>query len=190
MWSDWLKIIQLKPRFLFGLGLLGVLLLFLPSSLVGSFGIISVRDSYRGWIGTATLAAFAFWGVQLLPSLKAWLHERKRKSEILMSLDALSKEEQFLLAYCLDRNQRTVCLPMIDRAATSLCQKGLLVSANRFADSLAWPFTIPNFVWEHLQLISPQILPEEERVNPEVRRRFDEFERFLHRHDRGPSLRF
>jgi hypothetical protein len=188
MLSDWTKVFELKPRFLFALWFLGLLLLFLPGGFADRFGVISIRDSYRGLIGFVTLASFSLWLVQLFSVLMAWRHDQKRKVEILAALDALSKEEQFLFAYCLDRNQRTVCLPIIDKAATSLCQKGLLESTNRFGDSLAWPFTIPKFVWKRLQQVRPQVLPDEKRLDPTLQREFGDFERFLHRHDRRPSL--
>lgn len=178
MWPDWLKVIQLKPRFLLGLWLIGTLILFLPSSVANSLGIVLLREHYRGWIGLATLSAFSFWVIQLWPLLRRWQQNRRRKAEILEAINSLSVYENFLLAYCLDRNQRTICLKITDVAAGSLCQKGLLIRADN-GHFMAFPHTIPLFVWRHLQELKPQILPQEALDNPNYRKLFDEFERNL-----------
>src|SRR3989338_1531143 len=79
MWPDWLKVIQLSPRFLFGLWFLGVLILFLPPTLSDNLGISEIRKDYKGWIGIATLAAFAFWVVQLVPSFQTVYRRRNMR---------------------------------------------------------------------------------------------------------------
>jgi len=179
IWPDWIKVIQLKPRYLFGLCFLGSLILLVPVNFANTLGITIIRDSYRGWIGLLTLGSFTFGAVQLLPSIQIWKQERKRAAKIFESIHTLSKDENFLLAYCLDRNQRTICLKLVDSAGASLCQKGILERASGTGSMLAWPHTIPSFVWVHLLLHKEEILPEHMRLNSEVREAFANFDRAL-----------
>jgi len=176
IWPDWLKVIQLKPRFLFGLWLFGSLILFLPSKYSDGLGITAIREHYKGWIGTATLGALAFWVVQLIPYIKEYRINRRRRASILKSIDTLSKDEQFLLAYCIYKNQRTIWLNISHSAGNSLCQKGILERATHGAIS-AYPHTIPPFVWQHIISNRAMILPEEKWHSPELKQQFSEYDR-------------
>jgi hypothetical protein len=126
VWPDWLKVIQLQPRFLFGLWVFGALLLFLPPHAATSLGVVTIRDHYRPWIGLGTLGAFAFWLVQLLPAMSRRLSSSKYQATVLKNLNGLTREERFQLAYCIHRGQRTLYLRITDAAAQSLRNKGLL----------------------------------------------------------------
>ena len=176
MWPDWLKVLQLKPRFLFAFWFFSVLILFMPVSLADKLGITQIRESYRSWIGIATSGFFAIWIVQLWPSFKQWWRSRRQQSEILKFVKTLSEDERLLLAYCLDRNQQTVRVDMFSpmgAAAASLHQKGLMEPAEGLGSAIDWPYTIPTFVWKYLQAHKSRI------VRPELRQRFDEIERSL-----------
>jgi hypothetical protein len=150
-WPDWLKVIQLKPRFLFGLWFLGAMILAMPTRLATQLGVDAIRDSFRAWIGVATLAALSFWIVQLTPSLQAWWKYCKRRSEALGNLESLSSREREILAYCLRRNQRTVDIPLEDPAARSLQSKGLLEAVAGYGNATEWPWTVPTWAWKHLK---------------------------------------
>ncbi|MFQ5752314.1 MAG: super-infection exclusion protein B [bacterium] len=155
---DWLKAIQLKPRFLFGLFILGVVILKVPDSYAKIFGITDLLNQYRGWIGVGTLAALCFWFVQLWPWLWKQINSRKRKSNILKNINNLTEKEHRILAYCLTRNERTINLDIINPEGLSLCNKGLLAKAQGVGDMLEWPYTMPSFVWDHLQDIREEFL--------------------------------
>ena len=181
---DLLKVIQLKPRFLFGLSLVGLLLIFFPDALAAKFGFGEIRGTYRGWIGVGTIIAFAFWLVQLVP---AWLQMRDAKryrSEVLGRIESLSPEEWLLLAFCVNRSQQTLTLEVTHRAANALKAKGLLAMAGGVGNQLAWPYTVPGFVWSHISGDSRVLFPHEEHENPQVQARFDELDRYMRRHDR------
>lgn len=169
MWPDWLKVIQLSPRFLFGLWFLGLLILFLPPTLAESFGISEIRKDYRGWIGIATLAGFSFWVVQLIPSFQTMYRRRKLRREILSCVNSLSQNESRLLAYCVYRGQRTIPLPITNSTAVSLRQKGILEQAGGTGSALAWPYTIPSFVWKYLISHRPTLFSELENLRPNER---------------------
>lgn len=182
-WSGWLKAIQLKPRFLFGLWLLGAIILFLPDAVAESFGIRDIRQSFRGWIGIGTLAAFAFWCVQLIPFYRAKRNTKNLRERVVRSLGSLSQEEWLLLAYCSNRNQRTIPLEITHRAANALVAKGILIRASGVGDSLAWPFTIPEFLWEHLKTNPEAIFNGVDPNASQLQARFQEIEAHIRRHD-------
>jgi hypothetical protein len=180
---DWLKVIQLKPRFLFGIWLIGSLILFLPNGFADEFGIKAIRENYRGWIGIGTLAAFAFWLVQLIPAFQNWRAVKKIREEIIHSVDSLSPEERRLLAFCLWRNQQTITLEITHRAAGALVAKGMLIQANVTGDILAWPFTVPDFLWHHLKADHQLILQGTDPNDPQLLENFRRMEAHIRRWD-------
>ena len=173
MWPDWLKVIQLKPRFLFAICVLGVVILWLPQSLADIFGVAEIRQVHRTWIGLVTLAGFIFWMVQLLPCLTEWNLQRKLPKLALEAIESLSEEEKLILAYCLVKNQRTILLPISNPAVAALCDKWLLEKAEE-GNILRYPYTVPLQVWRRLAVYQDQLLPN--GLTAEVRRTFDDFE--------------
>lgn len=193
--ADYIKIFELKPRYLFAVWFFGALLLLLPSYITDRFGFTAITNSYRGWIGLATLAVFTLWIVQMW----SWYEERKEKGKVkseaeakaqaearqqeeqlaqahveaLRSLSTLSAGEQRLIMYALYNNQQTVVTRFTDQAAQALRSKRLLVAAGQ-GDAFNFPFTIPNFVWDHLQKHKAEFLPQE--VIPAFERWMEMFE--------------
>jgi len=158
LFSDWFKAIQLKPRFLFGFFILGILILLLPKDFAYFFGITDLRNQYRGWIGVGTLAAFCFWLVQLWPKFRDWLDARQEEKKVLKNLNTLTKKEYLVLAFRLHRGTQrwneTEETREIDfgeygdskhEIYSSLFQQGLLLE-----ESVSI-YQIPLFVWKHLQ---------------------------------------
>ncbi len=149
-WSwfkSWWKSLQAKARYLFGVWLLGLLLLGLPVPWSDFLGITTLRESFRGYIGFVTLAAFVFWVIALIPFVERRLARRR----ILQNLRSLSDGEKRILAYCLLHDQRTIAREVGDPSAVALCNKGLLSQAGGLIDMAKIPFTIPMFVWVRLQ---------------------------------------
>jgi Super-infection exclusion protein B len=181
VWPDWLKVIQLQPRFLFGLWVFGALLLFLPTHPATALGVVAIRDHYRPWIGLGTLGAFAFWIVQLLPVMARRLLSSKYQATVLKNLSGLTREERFQLAYCIYRGQRTLYLRITDSAAQSLCNKGLFEVSTGQGSMLAWPFSIPLFVWEFIRANPHTILAQSEWGRPELLGAFVRFEEDMQR---------
>ena len=182
-WPDWLKVIQLKPRFLFGIWGLGALLLFLPDKTISVFGAVALRDSYRPWIGVTTLAAFVFWVVQLVPHMHQYISRWKQRREVIRSLESLSEEEWLILAYCMERNQRTITLTLADRVAGSLMAKGLLVMASGLGNQLAWPNTIPTHLWKHLSKDKEAFMGRWKFEAEFLQYRFSEIDAHVRRYD-------
>jgi len=181
--SDFLKTIQLKPRFLFGLWLVGMLLLFFPDGWATKFGFRSIVEHYRGWMGLGTITAFAFWLVQLVPSWRKARAVKRCRQRAIESLAALSSDELLLLGFCLNRNQRTLTLEVTHRAANALKAKGLLEMASGSGNIAAWSYTVPDFVWDHLCRNPRVLFPNNEHELPQVQAQFDELDRQMRRHD-------
>ncbi len=183
--SDSLKVIQLKPRFLCGIWLIGMLVLFFPNGLATMFGFREIREHFRGWIGLGTIVAFAFWLVQLVPSWQQARAIKKYRRRIIETLTSLSADEWLLLAFCVHRNQRTLTLEVTHRAVNALKAKGLIVMASGVGNNLAWAYTIPDFVWEHLNKNLNILFPNNEQEMPEIQAGFDELDGHMRRYDRG-----
>ena len=182
-WPDWLKVIQLKPRFLFGIWLIGALILFLPQKAAEGFGFLNIREHYRGWIGIGTISAFAFWCIQLIPLFSNYRSTTKYKTGVTQSLSSLSQEEWFLVAYCLNRNQQTITLELTHRAARALVAKGIFIAADGVGNSLSWPYTIPNFLWNHIKANGHLIFNKLSPADDQLQNAFAQLERTIRRHD-------
>jgi hypothetical protein len=183
VWPDWLKVMQLKPRFLFGILLLGILILFMPLGLANTLGIGDIRNSLRPWIGLGTLSAFSFWLIQLIPKYQYFRRSRRYRAEMIRSLKSISPEEWILLAYCLERNQQTITLSIVDRYAGSLVARGILERAGGIGNQLAWPYTIPTYLWAHLLTNREQFLANAPFPESEVESRLRGLHQHICRHD-------
>jgi len=158
-----------------------MLVLFLPDSIGIKFGILALRAKYLPWIGGGTLAAFVLWVVQLVPWINAKFAQRRYRTQVLQNLFGLTEQEQFLLCYCTHRGQRTVYLAPNDSAAQALCNKGLLVPSSGLGRALSWPFTIPQFVWEHIRANRHVLMSDADWNSPALLRAFDIFEQGIER---------
>jgi len=180
-WPDWLNVIQLKARYLFGLWVLGALILFMPDFLAQRLHVITIRTEYGRWIGVGTLGCFAFWLVALLPLFEKQLTRRKRLGYLVNALAALSVRENALLAYCVSRRRHTVLLPdgsLEGNIAAGLCQKGLMVMAGGKVNMFAVPYTIPDEVWGIILSNEQRWLPRDDRERTAMDTYFAEVDTF------------
>ena len=179
-WSwlpDWVKTVRVRARYLFGVWCLGLLVLALPQWGAEFFGVTDFREVARPYVGVITLAAFVFWIIALVP----WFQTRRRTREYLettlANFKTLSEDERLVMAYCVYREQRTVLLPAIEPVALSLCSKGLLDQMEGHGNIAAWPFTVPEHVWDALELQPGLVARSDDRRNPAVVERFREIDR-------------
>jgi hypothetical protein len=179
-WVAIVKAIQLKARFLLGLWVLGGLILFMPSWVSERLCLGELRNVAGGWIGLATVGAFAFWLVQLWPWACGKYLTFRRRRETLKSIDSLNGNELFFVRYCLHKMHRTVYLSLGNAAGESLCQKGLIERA-RMGDRVAYPYTIPLHVWKNLLLKKAQLLPDSLLANPQVVAAFEDCTRRMNK---------
>lgn len=181
--GDFLKLIQLNARFLFGIWLFGVILLFLPKDIAEIFGIVELRSSYRPWIGVGALGAFAFWLVQLFSIWTASRNLNAQRGRLIRALESVSGEEWILIAYCVIQNQQSVTLSLVDRIAGSLVARGLLVRADGVGNKFSWPHTIPDFLWNHLIENRGEFLAKAPFAEDEMKARLQGLHEHIHRHN-------
>jgi hypothetical protein len=180
---DWLKAIQLKPRFLFAFGVLGSFIIFLPQSAARSFGFTDIPKSLRPLIGIATLGSFTFWVVQLIPEYRIFQSRKREKHRLVEALDSISGGEWVVLAYCLDINQQTIPLSLADRAGGMLASKGMLLRSGGTGNQLAWPHTIPDFLWTYLKKHRREFLTKSPYPQEQIAGRLQGLDDHIHRHE-------
>lgn len=173
-WAEnFLKLIELKARYFFALWVLGSLLIFLPLSIKEQMGLANLPLVIKPWIGIITLVSFVMWVTQLFQVLRDWFKLRRMRAEIINQLETLSTDERDIFIVCLAKNQRTIHRNITDPDTHSLISKRLLVQAAGSGNMLAWPFTVPTFVWKHLKENEEILFPElyDEVAMKEVLRR-------------------
>jgi Super-infection exclusion protein B len=184
-WPGWAKpdtFLKLFEHRLLLFGIFAVCAIFwiLPTSIANYLRVADFRELHRTAVSLVGGTAFVLWAVQLWPLFvrlaRSKLRASKDRSQTLRNLETLSRDELFVLAFCLDRNQRTVALYPFGQRATALVQKGLLVPAN-YGTALEFNHTIPDFVWDELQRRRNEILPADTYELEAIKFEFDEFER-------------
>jgi hypothetical protein len=185
---EWIKaIVELKPRIFFGIWLFGAIILLLPGSVVDWLGVTGIRSSYRGWIAIATIAAVVLWFVQLVPSVRGWLGQRRARREVLAAIDTLSSEEMVVLAYCLVSQRQTITLRVTDRDIAALVDKGLMAPAAE-GSVLEFPYTVPGFVWRYMCKNPQRLLKGIKPDDPRLQRAFIALEERIGRYDHHYGL--
>ena len=188
---DFLKLLfKVELGTLCGVVLFGVITLSLPDKAAHWLAVDRFRIDHGQEIGIATLFAFCLATTQFVhmwwKSRKQQLQRIQMKEDILKGLEALSEEEQQLLAYCVNRQRRTFharTASKIFNTAVGLQQKHLLISGGPSYSILAVPFTIPDYVWERLPLHFSEFLP-----NGSLPPNAEEYFRMLDREVQGQGI--
>jgi hypothetical protein len=159
-----LSALRLAPRILFALWVFGALVLLLPPGPATTLGIDVFRTAHREWLGLGTLGAFVLWLTNAALIFARWTRGkvavRRRKAGALRALDSLNQEELMLLAYFAYKGAPTQELPLNYPPARSLAAKGLLRITTGSGNMFAWPYIIPDFVWQELQLRRGELFPD------------------------------
>lgn len=180
--SDWIKAIQMHPRFLFGISLVGIIFLAAPAGLMESVGLTELRTHYKAWVAVGTLISAVFFFIQLTPILIEKLAQQKLRKARIASLSTLSVEEWVMISYCLEHNEQTIARPVTDRIASGLAARGLLVMAARGAINAA-PFSIPTYIWNHLQENRSTFLENGPLTEDLLKTEFGKLHRDIRRYD-------
>ncbi|MCB9026110.1 MAG: superinfection exclusion B family protein [Bdellovibrionaceae bacterium] len=173
--ESYLKVIQLKPRFLFGLLAFGLIMILFPDDLATKFGFQKLRADYRGWIGIGTIAVFCMWLMQLIPAINRKYKGWQAKKTVLARLYTLSEYERDDLLHCIYKNQQTINASMIDGSVHGLTTKGILVMGTGTGNRMSWPYTIPDYIWNHIQKNKEELFPElfDDAILKELQRKWD-----------------
>lgn len=169
--------IHLAPRHLFGMSVLGLFLLFASSNILSIFGIETIVNDYRAFIGLFTLFSIVFFVIQLIPGISKKYRQYQYKKQLLNELYSLSKEEKVLLLHCLANNQKTISLPISHSVANRLKSKGILMMSGGSGNMTAWAYNIDDDIWkktkqDHSVLSNGMSEEEMRRINNEI---FDRF---------------
>ena len=89
--------IHLAPRHLFGMSVLGLFLLFASSNILSIFGIETIVNDYRAFIGLFTLFSIVFFLIQLIPAISKKYRQHQYKKQLLNELYFFPKRKKF---YC------------------------------------------------------------------------------------------
>jgi len=151
--ARWVKAITgLKPRFLFVLWFLCVVLALLPYGRLPSVQPLQTLYEHRWWLWLLALVFLSLWFAQLVPGVTDALRRRAARRGVLSRLVSLSDDERLILLYCLTHKQQSVALARSDPDAVSLVHKGfLVVPGGAVVDARACPHAIPDFVWKHMR---------------------------------------
>ncbi|MDF1875796.1 superinfection exclusion B family protein [Sulfurimonas sp. SAG-AH-194-I05] len=163
--DKFLKLLHLEPRTLFGIVLLGSILLFGTEEFLTTFGLELFRNDYKGWIGIITLISAIFFLIQLLPWIQNIYHQYKYEQKVIEYLSSLSREESLLLLYCKRKKQQSLSLPVTHGTAKSLVSKGIMEQAGGNGSMMEWPYTVSNIVWKKIltdETVLPHIVPDDE----------------------------
>ena len=169
--EKFLQIIHLKPRSLFGISIVGILLLFNPYGILISFGLENIVDEYRGLIGFITLVTIVFFVIELIPWIKNKYFIHSYNKQVLSYLESLSQDESFMLLYCKKNNMRSLSLSLTNSIANSLVSKGILEQAGGTGNMTAWTYTVSDVVWNKITK-NEHILPT---ISDEDLKRYEEY---------------
>ena len=156
--AEWIELgkevakLAARPRVSFALWVGSLVLLGVP--LPGFLRLDRVRNDY-GWIaGLLFLFTFLLWAVEiiLLPKnrLIAYAEERIQNRHKLSLLTYLNPDEaRVLLRHIESQSQTSQSRGDLDEIS-SLIQKGLLVAVPHESNYGFKPYTVPLFVWQHI----------------------------------------
>jgi hypothetical protein len=109
-----------------------------------------------------TLGFFSLWAITMVTHYLKWRKagalELERQDRSLQYLWMLNDEEWAILAYCLIYREQTVLVELTNPAANALTSKGLLLRAGTGQNILAFPHTVPPFVWIQLRAFEGRFL--------------------------------
>lgn len=174
-----LKVFDLLLQLALPVAIASFVVVYMPEEMAQEQGLYEIQRDYKGWFLIAGIIGLSSWAASFLKYTKnKWVSSSLRKKErhnIIESLSSLSEEENTLVGYCLLLNRRTITVPLINSVANSLVSKGLLIQARGGGNMLAWPYTIPDFVWIHLQIIKHEWFSADDLMNDNLRQNYQAF---------------
>jgi hypothetical protein len=113
-----------------------------------------IRDEFGQWIGATCLGAFILWVVEIsiyiYEQVKGLYLVWREKHKTLEQLDSLSHGEATILLRYIQQGSQTDNYMKDSNEANSLVQKKLLIMVAVETRYESRPFTVPRFVWKHI----------------------------------------
>jgi len=161
------RILEAAAKNAWGVFVVCLFAILLPSDPAESMGLKTIRDVYLGfwWIGL--IFSGAIWGGSVFPRVSGWFsatrNRRAAESTIINRLNTLDTREYMWVAYCLLHNVQTLSATAINQTANSLLNKGIVTRGS--GSMLGLPFHIRDFIWDHLQSHRDEFLPPQIRTD-------------------------
>jgi len=179
------KILDAVERYAWVVFLTAGFVLFVPDDAARQFGILALRNSYKGmwWIvlvlafSLSMVAAFRYLNRRIFDE---WLRGRREASELqearrrireslALRLRSLDPREQMWIKCCLFYNMQTLSAAATDSTANSLHDKGIVDRGTGHEESgtgqiLNLAFHLPDQVWLYLLEHKDEFLPVHQRT--------------------------
>lgn len=171
------KILEAVAKYAWGVLVVCLFVIVLPSGPSEAMGLKMIRSDYLGfwWIGLVSSAAI--WGGSLFSRLSSrFLAGRDRRAAelvVLKRLTALDRDEENWIVYCLLHNVQTLSAEIDNQTANSLLNKEIVSPGS--GSPLNLSFHIKDFVWKYLLAHKDEFLPSDIH---EDRKKKDAVERF------------
>jgi len=178
--SNIINWIKLSPKYIIPIALLASLLVFLPDNTLSIFGVNTLSDKYRMWIGLICLSSYAL----LLTHLALWIKEyvtnklnaKRSRKETLESLRDLSPEEKVILSDYILLQTKSQQLDIQSGVTNGLEHAQIIYRAagvGTFHKGFA--YNIQPWAWEELNknpdLLEPILSQRRKAIEAEIERR-------------------
>jgi hypothetical protein len=184
------KIVETSAKYAWGLLVVCIFVLFCPEKFSSQIGILEIRSQYLGYWWVLLVFSFSICIGLLMARCGQWLSARKERNEkkqrieqgeqaVLDRLYSLNDSEQRWISYCLLKNVQTLHASQINPTANSLLSKRIVIRGSGAITSL--PFTIADFVWDHLLVFREEFLPLDVENDQVAVRNLESFESGLRR---------
>ena len=158
------ELLNLKPRFWFGILLSTSALLFLPSKALDRLGLKDFRDTQKTWIGLVFLGSNVFLGSYAAGEIwsigqKKYLDQRQIKLQHNQMFD-LSPPEKMVLREYTENQETTRYFQISDGIVNGLVAKGILYcSSNVGVHYMSFSFNLQPWAWKYLDE-HPEVLED------------------------------
>lgn len=149
---DWLK---LSPRYLIPIALVTGFAIFSSDTILNTFGITSLVNTYRGYIGAVFIISFvlAFTEGALLVyrPIAAMRAKAKAAKKLEDFLQKLTHDEKRILRQYIDRQKKTAYFDIEDGVVGGLEDHGIIYKSTNVGRADRWAYNIVPDVWDYLQ---------------------------------------
>lgn len=115
------------------------------------FVLVSISCSYLlVRLGDVASGALIKWAGKYKEQVAKLRDDKLYRQKIIRRLYSLSDEEICMIAYLIYKNQQTITVPFPNEVAHSLEHKEVMFQARGIGARYAWPYTVQDFVWEHI----------------------------------------
>lgn len=149
---EWLK---LSKRKLFAAIVVFGTCVLLPTPVLERLGLAALVSEHRPWLGGAFLVALALLLAEFVVDFWNWGRRKYQQRETLKTckdnLTHLSEAEKKVLRKYLERNTKTIKLPMDSGLAAALVNAKIIYRASNFGDLIdGIDYNIQPWAWDYL----------------------------------------